>query len=120
MVSRARLATRLGSALLVALLGVTWTVAGANASAAVAPLTGLGQARSELSALAQGAAPAAVRQQLESASGDLAGVTASWLWIDQSHLIAPGHGGVVFAATRVALRALEPVPAGSVPLRPSS
>ena len=113
MVSRARLAARLGSASLLALLGAAWIAAGAKA--AVAPLTGLGQARSELSALAQGAAPAAVRQQLESASGDLAGVTASWLWIDQSHLIAPGHGGVVFAATRVALRALERVPAGSVP-----
>ena len=112
MVSRARLAARLGSASLLALLGAAWIAAGAKA--AVAPLTGLGQARSELSALAGGAVPAAVRQELGSASDDLAGATASWLWVDPSHLIAPEHGGVVFAGTRAALSALERIPAGSV------
>jgi hypothetical protein len=100
-------------ALLVSLLGVAWIAPGARAAGA--PLTGLGQARSELSALAQGAVRAGVRQELGSASGDLAGAMASWLWIDPRHLIAPEHGGVVFADTRAAMNALERIPAGSVP-----
>jgi hypothetical protein len=117
MVSRAKatVATRFGSALLVALLGAAWIAAGAMASAAVSPLTGLRQAQSDLTAMARGAGSAAVRQELGSASADLAGATASWLWIDPSHVIAPGHGGLTFAGTRAALSALERIPAGSVP-----
>jgi hypothetical protein len=111
----ATLAARLGLALLVALLAAAWVAGGAAASAAVPPLTGLGQARSEVSALLGQAGSAAVQNELRAARGDLTGATASWLWIDPAHLIAPEHGGLVFADSRAALSALERIPAGSVP-----
>lgn len=103
-------------AVLVALLLLGgWALAPAAGAATPAdPRAELVQARSELAGLAGQARSAAARQALDTASGVLAGATAGWLWIDRFHLIAPGHGGAVFADSRAALRGLERIAPGSV------
>jgi hypothetical protein len=52
---------------------------------------------------------------MRSAEGELARATATALWIDPSHVLAPGYGPVVFAGSRGALLDLEHARSGSLP-----
>lgn len=79
------------------------------------PLGGLTQARRDLAALALTARSSAAARLARSAEGELARATAPTLWIDPSHVLAPGYGLVVFTGSRRALLDLEHARTGSLP-----
>ncbi|HET6868474.1 MAG TPA: DUF929 family protein [Solirubrobacteraceae bacterium] len=96
-------------------LACTLAAAPAALAAPTPPLQGLAQARRGLAALALAARSPGAAKLARSAEGELARATAPALWIDPSHVLAPGHGLVVFARSRGALLDLEHAPSGSLP-----
>jgi Domain of unknown function (DUF929) len=81
----------------------------------IPPLQNLTQARRGLAALALAARSSGAAGLARSAEGELARATAPALWIDPSHVLAPGDGLAVFAGSRGALLDLERARAGSLP-----
>jgi hypothetical protein len=79
------------------------------------PLQGLGRAGRSLSALAAAARSSEGASAARSAEGELARATSPALWIDPSHVLAPGYGLVVFAGSQAALLDLEHARSGSLP-----
>lgn len=79
------------------------------------PLPVLTSAETDLGALAAAARSADGARLARAAEGEVARATAPPLWIDPSHLLAPGYGLAVFARTRGALLDLEHAPPGSLP-----
>lgn len=79
------------------------------------PLQNLSQARRGLAALALAARSSGAARLARSAGDELTPATAPALWIDPSHVLAPGYGQAVFARSRQALVDLEHAPAGSLP-----
>lgn len=98
-----------------AALVCTLGAAPAALAAPTPPLQGLTQARHGLAALAQAARSSDAARLARTAEGELARATSPALWIDPSHVLAPGYGLLVFAGSRAALLDLEHVPAGSLP-----
>lgn len=84
-------------------------------AAATPPLHGLTQARRDLAALALAARSSGAARLARSAEGELAHATSPALWIDVSHVLAPGYGLGVFSSSRRALLDLEHVRTGSLP-----
>jgi hypothetical protein len=79
------------------------------------PLQRLGQARRDLAALVLAARSSDGATQARAAGGELTHATAPSLWIDPSHVLAPGYGLVVFGGSRGALLDLEHARTGSLP-----
>jgi Domain of unknown function (DUF929) len=102
-------------AFLVAFLSSALVAPAASAAAATPPLSALRQARDELRPLAKSAPSPSARKLLADASQDLSRATVQTLWIDPSDAVAPTYGHAVFAESRAALTAVEPLLAASAP-----
>jgi hypothetical protein len=102
-------------ALLVAVLCSSLLVPAAKAAAPAPPLQALHEARQELQTLAGSVASQRTRSLLDRASNALALATVPSLWVDPTTAVAPPAGHAVFAHSRAALQALEPLLAASTP-----
>ena len=87
----------------------------ASAAAPTPPLDALRQAQQQLHTLAAGAATPTARRLLTSASDALGRATVRTLWVDPRDAVVPSYGHTVFAASRTALTALEPLLASPKP-----
>jgi hypothetical protein len=103
------------SAIAAALICAVSVAPVARGAASPRPLDRLLQARHALGALAREARSPSARQAVLAAQASVERAAAPALWIDPSHVLAPGYGVVVFAASRAALLALEHVRSGSAP-----
>jgi hypothetical protein len=90
-------------------------LAPAALAARTSSLQSLTQARRDLAALALAARSSEAARLARSAEGELSRATAPPLWIDRSHVLAPGYGLGVFAGSRGALLDLEHARSGSLP-----
>jgi hypothetical protein len=90
-------------------------LAPAALAAPTPPLQGLTQAQRDLAALALSARSPGAASLARSADRELAHATAPALWIDPSHVLAPGYGLAAFAGSRGAILDLEHARAGSLP-----
>jgi hypothetical protein len=97
---------------LICALSVAPVARGASPSG---PLNRLLQEGHALGTLAGAARSPTARRSALAAQGEVARATAPALWIDPSHVLAPGYGLVVFAGSRGALLDLERAPAASLP-----
>lgn len=79
----------------------------AYAGAAPRPLDELVAARGALAALAARTRSSAARRSVLAAAGAIRRATASTLWLDPGHVVAPGYGLSVFGDSRAALVSLE-------------
>jgi Domain of unknown function (DUF929) len=93
-------------------LSVAPVASGASSSGPLSRLVAAGHA---LATLASEARSPTARSSVLAAQGEVGRATAPALWIDPSHVLAPGHGLVVFAGSRGALLDLEHAPAASLP-----